>query len=256
METPEYFDNITIGQFALTGLPLMVFVDGRYLNITDPDDIEDDDFGFGMDTDGELYPFDYRMVTHLNVGGEVIDLKTYAKALEDESKQKDKQPEPKKTDDKEKSDKKEKSDTDSGEKEQKNPFESITRLRDLISELSKDEFDAQMDALKAEEEAGKAKIKAAKDKMNDLKKQPIEEATKLKFMSGDIIQNKDKECDAYGAIGVVQNVFKDDDIENVIYRITNNGMTFKTGDLRTNRADQLKMYTKDDLMPQPTLPKA
>ena len=48
-------------------------------------------------------------------------------------------------------------------------------LKNLLSELSKDEFKAEMESLKAEMEAGKAKIKAAKDKMNDLKKQPIED---------------------------------------------------------------------------------
>ena len=33
----EYFDNVTIGQFVLTGIPTKVYVGGRYLIITDPD---------------------------------------------------------------------------------------------------------------------------------------------------------------------------------------------------------------------------
>ena len=46
-EMPKYFDNVTIGRFSLTGVPVKVYVDGVYLTITDPDDIEDPIIGFG-----------------------------------------------------------------------------------------------------------------------------------------------------------------------------------------------------------------
>jgi hypothetical protein len=257
METPEYFDNVTIGQFALTDVPTKVYVNNRYLSITDPDDVEDASVGFGMDENSEMHPFDYRLVQHLLVGDQVIDLETFKKASEDESDAKDdSKGEDKKTGEEDKGEDKE-SDKDKGDekdKEEKNPFESILKLKSIVSELTKDEFDAQQDSLEAEMDAGKAKIDAAKKKLADLKKQPIEEAAKPKFVQGDIIQNTDKECGSYGAIGVVQKVYKDDDIENVVYRITNNGPMFKTGDLSTNRADQLKAYSKDDLMPDPELP--
>lgn len=251
MEAPEYFDNVTIGQFALTGIPTKVYVDGRYLSITDPDDVEDDDIGFGMDSDGEMHNFDYRLVVHINVGGQIVDLETFKKAMEDDNEPEGGDSDKKSDDKKDAADKDKK--TDGDKKQEKNPFEGVIQLKNLISELSKEELDAQVDALEAEMEAGKAKIDAAKKKLANLKKQPIEESSQ-KFMPGDIIHNTNKDCAQYGSIGVVQRVMMDDDDEYVIYRVTNNGHMFKTGDLFTKTANQLKPYTKDDLMPQPDLP--
>ena len=45
-ETPEFFDNVTIGQYAMTGVPLKVYVNGQYLTITDPDDVENPLIGY------------------------------------------------------------------------------------------------------------------------------------------------------------------------------------------------------------------
>ena len=80
----EYFDNVTIGQFVLTGIPTKVYVGGRFLTITDPDDIEDTRFGSGMDEDGEMHTFDYRLVQQLSVGGETVTLDTFNKASQGE----------------------------------------------------------------------------------------------------------------------------------------------------------------------------
>lgn len=79
-ETPEYFDNVTIGQYAMTGVPLKVYVGGVYLMITDPDDVENPLMGFGMMPNGEMEKFDYKQVEHLLVSGNVIDIETYKKA--------------------------------------------------------------------------------------------------------------------------------------------------------------------------------
>ena len=81
-EMPNYFDNVTIGQFALTGVPVKVYVDGTYLTITDPDDIEDPYYGFGIDDDGAVHSFDYRMIGHLLVANQHLDFATYKKAME------------------------------------------------------------------------------------------------------------------------------------------------------------------------------
>ena len=41
MPAPKTFNNVIIGQFVLTGIPIKVYVSGRFLTITDADDIED-----------------------------------------------------------------------------------------------------------------------------------------------------------------------------------------------------------------------
>ena len=42
MEPAKSFNNIIIGQFVLTGVPVKVYVDGRHLTITDTDDVISD----------------------------------------------------------------------------------------------------------------------------------------------------------------------------------------------------------------------
>jgi hypothetical protein len=83
MEPAKYFNNVIIGQFVLTGVPVKVYIGGRYLTITDADDVEDPIFGFGMDEDGDMQRFDYRNVMQLSVSGNVVDLETYNKGMED-----------------------------------------------------------------------------------------------------------------------------------------------------------------------------
>ena len=172
-ETPEFFDNVTIGQYAMTGVPLKVYVNGQYLTITDPDDVENPLIGYGMTPNGEMDSFDYKQVIHLLVSGNVVDIETYNKAMEDDAKEEEGEEDDEEKDDEEKE---EGGDEEKDKEDSENPFESVMpSLKNLLSELSKDEFKAEMESLKAEMEAGKAKIKAAKDKMNDLKKQPIED---------------------------------------------------------------------------------
>jgi len=83
MENSKAFDNIIIGQFVLTKVPVKVFVDNRYLAITDTDDIDDPEMGFGMDTDGKMHHFEYRLVQHLLINGNEVTLDTYKKGMED-----------------------------------------------------------------------------------------------------------------------------------------------------------------------------
>lgn len=134
-ETPEYFDNIIIGQFVLTGVPVKVFVDGGYLTITDPDDIEDAEIGFGMDTDGVMHSFDYRTIDHLLVGDQNINLATYKKAMEDDAAASEK-------DTTEEPEKEEKGKEKKGKEEKANPFEGKQNMK-LKSLLEKAVSQAQ-----------------------------------------------------------------------------------------------------------------
>ena len=77
MKPAKYFDNVILGQFVLTNVPVKIFVNGEYLTITDTDDIEDPLVGFGMDENGGMVPFDYRYVEHLLVASNNITLSKY-----------------------------------------------------------------------------------------------------------------------------------------------------------------------------------
>ena len=56
----KFFDNTIIAQYAVTGVPLKVYVDSRYLTITDADDVENPLIGQGMEPNGEMEPFSYQ----------------------------------------------------------------------------------------------------------------------------------------------------------------------------------------------------
>jgi len=113
MEPIKAFNNVVIGQFALTRIPIRVYVDNRYLTITDTDDVADPIIGFGMDENGAMQQFDYRMVQHLAVGptGNVIDLDAYNKAMgfEEPKEEEPKEEEPKEEEPAEEEPKKEES---------------------------------------------------------------------------------------------------------------------------------------------------
>jgi hypothetical protein len=81
MKPLNTFNNVILGQFVLTGIPIKVYVDGVYYTITSPDDLEDPIYGFGMDEDGRMYEFDYRRIAHLLVNGNVITLDVYNDAM-------------------------------------------------------------------------------------------------------------------------------------------------------------------------------
>ena len=91
----KYFDNLTLGQFILTGLkPIKVYVDGRYLILTDADDIEDPLYGQGMTINGQMVHFDYRLIDHILVGDKPVTLDMLNKGAEEkESPEGDEAPE-------------------------------------------------------------------------------------------------------------------------------------------------------------------
>jgi len=82
----KFFDNTIIAQYAVTGVPLKVYVDSRYLTITDADDVENPIIGHGMEPNGEMEPFSYQDIDHLLVADNIIDLETYNTAMADQFK--------------------------------------------------------------------------------------------------------------------------------------------------------------------------
>ena len=131
MEPAKYFNNIIIGQFVLTGVPVKVYTGARYLTITDADDVEDATFGFGMDEDGDMQRFDYRNVMQLSVSGNVVDLETYNKGMEAKfGGGEEKAEEPKEDEKEDKGDEKE-------EEGQSMSDSYMPLIKDIIAELSK-----------------------------------------------------------------------------------------------------------------------
>jgi len=257
-ETPEYFDNITIGQFVLTGMPVKVYVDGGYLTITNTDDVEDNDIGFGMNSDGEMESFDYRLIDHLLVGNQHIDLETFKKASEDEVPGAEKEAE--KTKDEEgEEDKKE---------DKKNPFEGKQnmKLKSLVEKaLSQQQqkfFGTALSVKRgdtAKSDVNKAIVKVADDmsekelekfagtKHKDLPKK-VEEDLSVSDVSepytiqvGDMIQNVNPNCIHYGSMGIVQKIMDlPGDVGKIVkYSVTNSGDTYSPGDSLIKTMDQL-----------------
>ena len=147
MEPIKAFSNVVIGQFVLTRIPIKVYVYGKYLTITSTDDVQDPLIGFGMDEDGQMHRFDYRVVEHLLVSNNVVDLDTYNKAMGAGD---------------EEADDKEEEEEEGGEEETKE--ESVS-----LSEISKD-------VLKAKLKANDLEMKALKDKKKELKALPIDDS--------------------------------------------------------------------------------
>ena len=145
MDIPKYFSNVVLAQFKATGIPLKVYVNGEYLIIPDVYEISDPLIGSGMDADGVMSQFDYREIDHLLVGGNVLDLATYTKAMAGDTP------------------------TQDAKKDEEPKEESI-------EELTKKEQDLELKSLKLKMDAGKEAMSAAKEKMNQLKKQPTEES--------------------------------------------------------------------------------
>ena len=145
MDIPKYFNNIVLAQFKATGMPLKVYVNGQYLIIPDVYEISDPLLGSGMNPNGEMLTFDYRDIDHLLVGKNIIDLATYTKAMTGDTPEED-------------------------AKKDEEPKE------ESIEELTKKEQDLELKSLKLQVDAAKEAQSAAKDKMNQLKKQPTEES--------------------------------------------------------------------------------
>ena len=250
---PKIFNNVIIGQFVLTGVKVKVYASGRFLIITDVDDIEDPTIGFGMDEDGAMIQFDYRAVDQLSVSGNAVTIDAYNKGMEAKfgGEGGEGEEEPKEDEDKPKkdgmfADKKE---------------ESITTLKDLLKEISKDEVAAEIEGATAQIDAAKAKLKASqaamkttvktsKEKIKAAKSQPIDDGVVKEdhedytFGTGDIIKNINPKCKHFGSQGIVKDV---QDLEGVgkvaIYTVTNTGDTYRPGDSLTKTIDQLEPIT-------------
>lgn len=262
-EVPEYFDNVIIGQFVLTGMPIKVYVNGGYLTITDPDDIEDAEIGFGMDTDGAMHSFDYRTVDHVLVGDQHIDLATYKKASEDEKLGAEKPAEEEKSKDKKEGGK-------------ANPFEGKQnmKLKSLIEKsVSQDQQQLFGTALSVKRgDTPKSDVsktitklaaalpekelaKFAGTKHKDLPKKKVEEYSSISDVSepysiqvGDMIQNINPNCMHYGSMGIVQKIMDlpNDMAQVVKYSVTNSGDTYKAGDTLMKTMDQLSAIEDED----------
>jgi len=212
MEPIKAFTNVVIGQFVLTRIPIKVYVDNKYLTITSTDDIQDMYIGFGMDEDGQMHRFDYRMVSQLLVGGKPVDLDTYNKAMG----------------------------FGSGEEA---PAEEEPKKEESVqmTEISKDVLKAKLDVIKQQE-------KELKDKSNALKKEPVTEHEDLyqgeyTFGTGDIVKNINPECKHFGSIGVVKNTYTSEEGKAiVVYTVGNAGPTYKPGMRLEKTAEQLEMY--------------
>jgi hypothetical protein len=69
-----YFDRDYLLQYLNQKSAIKVFVDGRYLNIADTSDLEDDLHGIGYDTAGNPKFFDYRSITQIKVGSNLVTM--------------------------------------------------------------------------------------------------------------------------------------------------------------------------------------
>ncbi len=86
----KYFSHTLLGQYFVQKIPLSVFVNSEYLRIVDIEDISDPNIGSGMRISGEMEPFDYRTISHIKVGDNIIDIATATKPTEEEPKDTDK----------------------------------------------------------------------------------------------------------------------------------------------------------------------
>ena len=62
------------------------------------------------------------------------------------------------------------------------------------------------------------------------------------FGAGDIVKNKNPKCKHFGSMGIVDKVMDMQDYVGkvAVYRVTNNGDTYKAGDKLTKTVDQLE----------------
>ena len=140
MDIPKYFSNVVLSQFKATGIPLKVYVNDQYLIIPDMYEISDPLIGSGMTPVGDMIQFDYREIDHLLVGGNVIDLATYTKAMTGDTPEED-----------------------TKENEAEDEAAETTEESLELGEITKDVLKARQKALDAEEDALKDKQKALKD---------------------------------------------------------------------------------------------
>ena len=237
MAAAKSFNNIILGQFVLTGVPVKVYVSGRFLILTDADDIEDPLIGFGMEENGEMVQFSYPEVEFVSIQGNKVDIATYNTGMEtlhsgDEAPA-DKEPEDE-TDEKAaepKEDEKEEKPKGAGDFDPTQ--ESYTKrginmkLKDLLNEnvlgdlpssklmkmrwnplaeISQDEVNAEVDGASAAMDAAKAKLKASQAAMKTTmkaSKEKIKAAQSQPIDDGYI--SEDQEEYTFGTGDIVNN---------------------------------------------------
>jgi len=258
MAEAKYFNNTIIGQYVLTKVPVKVYANGRFLIITDVDDVEDPNMGFGMDENGGMRHFDYTAVEFLSVQGNKVDIETYNKGMADAFGSGDEGGD-------EGGDKKEEEPKEDAEDKGgifgKKKEESIMKLKDMIKEISAEEVDAEIEGAEAQIDAAKAKFKAAQAAMKDTMKKSKDKIKAAKanlkvaeegvvkedhmgytFGTGDIIQNKNPKCKHFGSKGIIDKVMELPGYVGkvAVYTVTNNGDTYSPGDKLTKTVDQLE----------------
>ena len=254
MEPAKYFNNVILGQFVLTGVTTKVFVNGDYLTITDADDIEDPIFGFGMDVNGGMVPFDYRTVEHILVGNNTVTLDTYNKAMSGGAEtEKPEEEAPEEETEKEKTDEitmKLKPMVEKAvSKAQQKLFGaalSVKRGDTEKSEVSKDVVTL------AKSLSDKELSKFAGTKHKDLPEKKKEETNEdigdtntisepYMFQVGDIVNNVNPQCNHFGSMGIVQDLINlPDEMGTLVkYMVTNHGGTYTPGMMLTKTMDQL-----------------
>jgi len=174
----KFFDNTIIAQYAVTGVPLKVYVDSRYLTITDADDVENPLIGQGMEPNGEMEPFSYQDIDHLLVADNIIDLETYNTAMADQFKSDEPEEAPEGDEEAPEEEGEEGGDDmpdeevpeEEPEEEEPTTEEGFDPTGISLSEITKDVKKAREKALDAEE-------KALKDKRRALDDEPLDELT-------------------------------------------------------------------------------
>ena len=225
------FSNVIIGQFVLSGVPIKAYVNGRFLTITDADDVEDPLIGFGMDEDGRMLQFSYPEVEFLQVQGNKVDIMTYNQGMKKLAGGPSKPP----ADDKGEEDKTGKEDP---EKIKDSVMPSLANLIEGDPEsIKKDIVDKKKELMDLKKDLLDAETDEMEDAESGMDESHVATPGTYEFGTGDIINNKNPGCVHYGSKGIVIQIPKQGLIR---YTVTNTGDTFKPGDILTKTADQLE----------------
>ena len=256
MPAPKAFNNVILGQFVLSGVPVKVWASSQFLTITDADDVEDPLVGFGMDEDGSMIQFSYPEVEFISIQGNKVDIETYNKGMAklhggDEAPA-----------DAEAGAGGEEAGAEAGgeEKDKAAPEQDMSdhympKLKNLIKEnvLGKLPSDKLMKMKwnplaegpateKAQKVVDKLKaklIKAKEDKLAAEKKELGEGHQEYTFGTGDIVNDRDPSCPHFGSKGIVIELPSQGEVR---YTVTNgnNGDSYKPGDILTKPEDRLE----------------
>jgi hypothetical protein len=176
----KYFDNLTLGQFVLTGIkPIKVYVGGRYLIVTDTDDIEDPLYGYGMMQSGEMASYDYRLIDHLLIGNKTVTLDMLNKSAEGEA---DGEDEPAAEGEAATAEEKPEEEKPAKEKKKEESVRS-SKLTDIMNEKAESQNQQQAAAIALQAKKGKiskAKLKGASKEMFKMSKAELEKFAKTK----------------------------------------------------------------------------